>query len=404
MLFALMLGGAFWYMDHDDEHERWLRDLTHFAEAVVPPADASRERLDRWAGAFAKPLRLDLAVYAADGTELARAGGPVPPPPAEGPSRWIAEHGRRRTIALALDDGRWIVASGRPPRRPIGQALGAIALLAVTTAIAAWPAARRLTRRLERLKEHVAAFGEGRLGVRVPVEGHNEIARLAEAWNDAAARIERLVEDKTRLLANTSHELRTPLARVRMALALLETGSRPEILARIDRDIGELDDLIGELLVASRLDAPERPLVQSPVDLLALAAEEAARRPGITVSGESLSVPGDPRLLRRLVRNLLENALRHGEPPVEVEVARCPDDAAFVRLVVADRGPGVATSERERIFEPFYRPPGAAGAEGGVGLGLALVRQIATRHGGRIACEGRAGGGTRFVLDLPAAG
>ncbi|HPG25230.1 MAG TPA: sensor histidine kinase, partial [Myxococcota bacterium] len=123
-----------------------------------------------------------------------------------------------------------------------------------------------------------------------------------------------------------------------------------------------------------------------------------------TVSGESLSVPGDPRLLRRLVRNLLENALRHGEPPVEVEVARCPDDAAFVRLVVADRGPGVATSERERIFEPFYRPPGAAGAEGGVGLGLALVRQIATRHGGRIACEGRAGGGTRFVLDLPAAG
>ena len=118
VLFALMLGGAFWYMDHDDEHERWLRDLTHFAEAVVPPADASRERLDRWAGAFAKPLRLDLAVYAADGTELARAGGPVPPPPAEGPSRWIAEHGRRRTIALALDDGRWIVASGRPPRRP----------------------------------------------------------------------------------------------------------------------------------------------------------------------------------------------------------------------------------------------------------------------------------------------
>ena len=171
--------------------------------------------------------------------------------------------------------------------------------------------------------------------------------------------------------------------------------------SQIDRDIEELNDLIEELLIASRLDAPERQTEVERIDLLALAAEEAARLEGVEVGGVSRSVDGDPRLLRRLVRNLLENALRHGETPVEVEVGS-GDAPDRVRLVVADRGPGIPESERERIFEPFYRPEGQASSEGGVGLGLSLVRQIAKRHSGRIQCEPRAGGGTRFVLDLPA--
>jgi len=204
------------------------------------------------------------------------------------------------------------------------------------------------------------------------------------------------------LLANTSHELRTPLTRVRMALELLRESPRPELLSRIDRDIEELDDLIGELLVSSRLDAPEQRLERESVDLLALAAEEGARLEGVEVRGSNRIVEGDPRLLRRLVRNLMENALRHGQRPVEVEVI-APRASDRVQLTIADRGPGIPESERERIFEPFYRQSGEASAEGGIGLGLALVRQIAARHEGSIRCEGREGGGTRFVLDLPAA-
>jgi signal transduction histidine kinase len=325
-------------------------------------------------------------------------------------------------MTLALSDGRRIVIDGQRDRRHLTHLFGAIALLGLATAIAALPLARRLTRRLETLKTHVEALGAGHLSERVPVEGRDEIAELARSFNATANRIEELVADKSRLLANTSHELRTPLTRVRMALELLRENPRPELLTRIDRDIEELDDLIGELLVSSRLDAPEQHLERESVDLLALAAEEGARLEGVEVRGSNRMVEGDPRLLRRLLRNLMENALRHGEPPVEVEVgveiategggelrgkieaeAARRDAPGRVRLVIADRGPGVPDSERERIFEPFYRPQGRASAEGGTGLGLALVRQIAVRHGGSIRCEARAGGGTRFVLDLPAA-
>ena len=401
LLFAILMAGALWLFDDDSGRRDWLQQMQVFAEAVVPPVDAPPERLERFAHAISEPFDVDLTIYDAAGDVLVRLGQRVPRPPETGGSQWIRRRRGHGAIALALSDGRWIIMEGGPGGRPIPRLLAAIVMLTLATGIAVYPLVRRLTRRLEVLKEHVEALGDGRLDKRVPVEGSDEIAKLAGAFNRAVDRVERLVADKTRLLANTSHELRTPLARVRMAIAILHDDPRPDLLARIDRDIEELDELIGELLVASRLDAPERPNERERVDLLALAAEEAARLDGVEVRGVSRSVNGDPRLLRRLVRNLLENALRHGEVPVEVEV-ETGHEPGWVRLIVADRGPGIPESERERIFEPFYRPPGQASSEGGIGLGLALVRQIAENHAGRILCEPRTGGGTRFVLDLPA--
>ena len=400
LLFAILMAGAFWLFDENSRRSSLLEQMQVFAEAVIPPTDAPPEHLDRFARAIAEPFDVDLTIYDASGGVLVRLGQPVPLPPETGGSQRIRQRRGHGAIALALSDGRWIVMEGDRRRRAIPPLFAAIAMLTLATGIAVYPLVRRLTRRLEVLKEHVEALGDGRLDERVPVEGSDEIAKLAGAFNQTADRIECLVADKTRLLANTSHELRTPLARVRMAIALLHDDPRPDLLARIDRDIEELNDLIGELLVASRLDAPDQTDERESVDLLALAAEEAARLEGVDVHGVSRSVQGDPRLLRRLVRNLLENALRHGEIPVEVEVA-ASEESSRVRLVVADRGPGIPESERERIFEPFYRPPGQASAEGGIGLGLALVRQIAESHAGRICCEPRAGGGTRFVLELP---
>jgi signal transduction histidine kinase len=404
LLFAILMAGAFWLFDDDSGRTDRLQQMQAFAEAVMPPADAPPQRLDRFARAIAEPFDVDLTIYDASGDVLVRLGRNVPRPPATGGSRWIRKRRGRRAIALALSDGRWIVMEGDRGGRPIPHLFAAIAMLTLATGVAVYPLVRRLTRRLEVLKEHVEALGDGRLDERVPVEGSDEIAKLAGAFNRTADRIERLVADKTRLLANTSHELRTPLTRLRMAIALLHEDPRPDLLARIDQDIEELNELIGELLVASRLDAPEQIYENERVDLLALVAEEAARLEGVEVRGVSSSVDGNPKLLRRLVRNLLENALRHGEIPVEVEVGVEPgQEATRVRLVVADRGPGIPESERERIFEPFYRPAGQSSSEGGVGLGLALVRQIAERHAGQICCEPRMGGGTRFVLELPAA-
>ena len=200
------------------------------------------------------------------------------------------------------------------------------------------------------------------------------------------------------LLASASHELRSPLARIRMAVELLAGDARPELRERLEKDIAELDELIGELLLASRLDAQVQIDRFEEIDLLALVAEEAARTQA-TAGGEPVRVRGDARMLRRLVRNLLENARRHAAgSAVEANVAALPDGGA--RLRVEDRGPGVAEAERERIFELFYRPAGMG--EGGVGLGLALVRQIARHHGGDARCRPREGGGSCFEVDLAA--
>lgn len=277
-----------------------------------------------------------------------------------------------------------------------------VAILVVS--LGSYPLARRLTARLERLERAIEAWGKGSLMERVPVEGHDEIARLADSFNQAAERIESLVGAHRRLLANASHELRSPLARLRMAIELI--GGDPKLsgytgeMASLRHDIGELDDLIEEILLASRLDNPDLPLPGELVDLAALVVEECARC-GVEFEVEQVTVTGDARLLRRLIRNLLENGLRHGAEPILARVGRTEFGA--LRLVVEDHGKGIPEAERERIFDPFYRPSGMGEGSGGWGLGLALVRQIALRHGATITCESCEKGGTCFVVLWPAA-
>ena len=291
-----------------------------------------------------------------------------------------------------------------PPARRLLAVAATLALLALLIGAAAHPVMRSLSRRLEALRAGVQAFGAGELGRRVPVQGRDEVAELAVAFNAAAARLEALVQAQRRLLANASHELRSPLARLKLALELLD-GAAPAAAARhraeIARDIAELDALIDELLLAARLqaDAVSEAALQ-PVDLRALAAEEgAAAGARLDLPAELDPVPGDARLLRRALRNLLDNARRYapGEPPQ----LTLRDGGDHVELRVADRGPGVPAAEHERIFEPFHRLPGHAEHAGGVGLGLSLVRQIAAAHGGRVHCEDHPGGGACFVLWLP---
>jgi signal transduction histidine kinase len=306
-------------------------------------------------------------------------------------------------MAFPLPDGRWLLGREAEPHIPGPQSwLLGVLLLSVAIAIGAFPVVRRITGRLERLQARVEALGSGELAARVEVEGNDEVAELARSFNRTADRIERLVEGLRRMLASASHELRSPLARMRVAVELLEDTTRPELRERITRDIGELDELIGELLLASQLDAIDHLERTEPVDLLALVAEEAARF-GVEVGGEPVSIQGDARMLRRLVRNLLENAERHGDgSAIEVSVTSAPARGEGALLCVADRGPGVPERERERIFQPFYRPAGVRESGQGVGLGLALVRQIARHHAGDARCRPREGGGTLFEVELGA--
>ena len=276
-----------------------------------------------------------------------------------------------------------------------------------------FPVARRLTQRLEALQRGVQRWGEGDLSARLPEGGQDEVADLSRRFNAAAERVQSLMasqaallQSQKSLLANASHELRSPLARIRMAVELSGTQGSPAARDEIQRSITELDQLVDEILLASRLDAREADIgtVES-VDLIGLLAEECARVGAVFELPEGTGevvVPGVARLLRRAVRNLLENAVRHGRRTGRAEVvAQLSLQGGHAVLHIDDRGPGVPPDQRERIFEPFYRLPGASEREGGVGLGLALVRQIAARHGGSVACDNREGGGARFTLRLP---
>jgi signal transduction histidine kinase len=406
----------------------------------LPGVDASPDEQGAALRDWSQRLRLPLALDTVEGQRIAAS---------ESFLRRTAE-GNGRQVSVRLEDGRtlWIVRPllrgalanrpspggpppGEGPGGPGGGAAGPagfgrgprdellplvplppgwpayvgplvlLAMLFFAVAGGAYPVVRRLTRRLESLKRGVETFGSGQLAHRVEIGGRDEVAAVATSFNLAASRIEALVRANRSLLANASHELRSPLARMKMAVAMLDDagpGQRERLKQEIQTNVAELDALVEEVLLASRLDAPQGPLQQDPVDLLALAAEEGARVDA-TVDGASTVVRGDEKLLRRALRNLLENARRYGGGEVHVDLVPVGRHA---ELRVCDRGPGVPEALRLRIFEPFYRLPGHAEQAGGVGLGLSLVKQIAERHGGSVRCEGREGGGSCFVLSVPA--
>jgi signal transduction histidine kinase len=298
---------------------------------------------------------------------------------------------------IHLRDGRLLVA-----RVPLGTGSSRLffhlmlVLLVAAIGVGAYPIARQLTRRLERLQRGVESLGAGDLSARVAVEGRDEVAHLAESFNRAASQIEQLVRAHQALLANASHELRTPLARIRLAVELLKSSADAKSKAGLEQDIAELDWLVDEILLASRLDAVNDIEAIEEIDLLALAAEECSRYDDVHLEGIPISVRGDARLLRRLLRNLLENAKRHGVPPTEVRVTRADGTAV---VTVWDNGPGPLQSEFEKVFKPFYRSSSSRTGVG-TGLGLALVRQIAQRHAGDARCLTADDGRSRFIVTL----
>ena len=315
---------------------------------------------------------------------------------------------------LTMQDGRELsVHLPRPPRSHSWRApfgfFWTLGLVAVAVALATYPIIRKLTRRLEQLQQGVEQWGSGALGTRVPVQGRDEVAFLAQRFNTAAERIETLVNSHKSLLANASHELRSPLARIRMGLELMapaSSASDQQARTELRRNIAELDQLIDEILLASRLDVPDAPMgTPELVDLIGLAAEECARVDAQLEGpqlAEPLELPAVARLLRRALRNLLENARRYSSGSITLTLQR---DNQWALVQVCDQGPGVPPAERERIFEPCYRLAGASERDGGVGLGLALVRTIALRHGGSVRCTARPDGsaGACFELRLPLA-
>jgi signal transduction histidine kinase len=400
LLLVVLFAGILWrFAPVQTPGEDAFEMAGEMVATLLPPAteraSAQQQAIDR----LHARLKIDLALFDSNRRRIAAAGRPLPQPRRDKVG-WLYGRGGP-AWAIRLPDERWIVA--RVPGRRAPPVLGIILFLgsiALAVAICAYPLVRRLTGRLERLHAGVESLGSGDLSARVTVEGKDEVARLAESFNRAAQRIEQLVASHKLLLANASHELRTPLTRIRLGVELLKEAADPKRKRELERDIGELDALIDGILLSSRLDAVGGLDRREEVDLLALAAEEGARYEHCAVSGTPVVVIGDRVLLRRLVRNLIENAERHGAAPIEVEVGR---EGAQAALTVSDHGKGVAESERERAFSPFFRIAGDQAASG-TGLGLTLVRQIARQHGGEALWVGTPERPSRIRVLLPLGG
>ncbi len=429
LLFALVSG---WVVERHLDQERARNEqvvnerLGAWAELLghsLPGPDAPRELQASALREWSQRLRVPLALDDASGTRIVASESFI----------HRSAEGVVRPLSVQLEDGRtlWTMRGlrgarrgGEAEERPGRPGMPPWPLLRPGCAAPVWrsfwsssssPSRRAPTRscagsRAGSKSSSAASSSSApaRSTIALRSRARDEVAALATSFNVAAARIEALVQAHRSLLANASHELRSPLARMRMAVSMLDEATpeqREKLKAEIATNVAELDALVEEVLLASRLDAAENALHREKVDLLALAAEEAARVGAHVDASSGVVVQGDERLLRRALRNLLENAQRYGGGQTDVVVARdgAARGAKAVKVQVCDRGPGVPESMRERIFEPFFRLPGHAEQAGGVGLGLALVRQIAERHGGSARCEARPGGGSRFVMEIPAA-
>ncbi|GAA4087628.1 ATP-binding protein [Streptomyces shaanxiensis] len=272
-------------------------------------------------------------------------------------------------------------------------------LLGVVAAVT-WLVTRRALRPVEGIRREMAAITASQdLARRVPEpDTHDEVARLARTTNETLAALETSVEQQRRFVADASHELRSPIASLRTQL---EVGAaHPELLdvPGAVEDTVRLQRLAADLLLLARLDAGEAPGAKR-FDLGEVARREARGRENVTVRADVVEVAGSRSQLERVIGNLLDNAQRHARSAVTVTVRT---DGAWAVAAVADDGDGVAEADRERIFERFVRLDEARSRDdGGAGLGLAIARDVAVRHGGTLTVGRAPAGGALFELRLP---
>ena len=362
------------------------------AELGVPPDPAKADALAR---------RLPLSVRI-DGPQVRHdthpqrsdRRGPWHQHADEGDADWV--------LARSSADGHRIVfglGSVDWQRRPRSIGWVTLALLLGFTALA-YAYTRRLFRPLDDVRAGALRFGSGDFATPIPQRRADELGDLAGQVNTMAADLQRMLEAQRGLLLAISHELRSPLTRARLNAELVAEGPERDALLR---DLAAMRDLIADLLESERLAGPRAVLQREPVDLNALATEAAAGLPVRLELAPGLpQQPLDRSRLRLLLRNLLDNALRHGagaEPPV----LRTALEGGVLVLSVRDHGPGVPEAALAQLASAFYRPDAARTRDaGGVGLGLYLCRLVAQAHGGRLVLA-NAQPGLRVELRLPLA-
>jgi two-component system, OmpR family, sensor kinase len=399
---------------------RWrfhpLRLTQHVAGLLSASPDTA---LPAQLSLLAEAMDADLAVFAEDGRRLASAGvREVEPLPVDQVRQLRLAAGALRlghlSSAYPAGAGRYLRVSVRAAETELlRRGLGALLLVVLVLAIASAPLARAMSRPLEQLSRAAERLGQGDLGARANLAAGDEVGDLGRAFDQMAERLGRLLEGQRELLANVSHELRTPMARIRVALDLAaeaEPEGARRHLADIERDLGELETLVADLLTTSRLDGGGALVLRrEPVDLALVvgkAVERFRRRhPDRVIRAALEAVPSlaaEAGLLARVFDNLLSNAAKYSDASAPIAVRLQARDGA-VAVTVEDRGIGIAPEDQARVFTPFFRTDRSRARDtGGVGLGLALSKQIVDAHGGRITLSSRLGEGTIVEVVLAA--
>ncbi len=308
------------------------------------------------------------------------------------PGFWLSFH--------IEDDEYWVrVPRERIERQIALRWLGWGALALALSLLSAYFLVSRLNRPLRTLAAAAAAIGKGKIPDPVPEAGPEEMRTLSRAFNQMSADLARLDADRALILAGVSHDLRTPLSRLRLGLEM--SGADAQLKDGMTADIEEMDRTINQFLDFARTDGGETPQL---ADLSAIAAEVAehfrrhAKPVAVNLEG-SVWLPLQATSMRRVIMNLVDNALRYGEKDVSVSVRAEPPEAL---IEVSDRGRGIPPSETERLKQPFTRLEVARSDKGGAGLGLAIAERVVRAHGGSLELLPREGGGLLARIRLPA--
>ena len=308
-------------------------------------------------------------------------------------------HSRMVTIEVQLGEG--VLRALVPRKRLFSSTAIAFGLWTVGSSLILLGLAivfmRNQVKPIRRLAHAADNFGKGRDIARFKPEGASEVRQAAAAFQAMRERIQRQIAQRTAMLSGVSHDLRTPLARMKLQLEMMNAS---EGVTELKADVAEMERMLEEYLAFARGEGTEAP---APMDLGVLLedAAQGARREGrpVTVRSEGdLVIPVRPSAMRRAIANVMSNALRHGHR-VEATARRADD---WIEITVDDDGPGVPPESRDDVFRPFYRLDASRNPEtGGVGLGLAIVRDILRGHGGDATLEGSPLGGVRARLRLP---
>lgn len=313
-----------------------------------------------------------------------------------------------KTVLVAVDAGQ----IGQSSRALIIALAICAPLLLISVLALSWYLIGRALRPVEDLRRGaVEITGTGTVSRRLPVPaGRDEVHRLAATLNDMIGRLEGANARQRAFVADAAHELRSPLASLRtqleVAAHLGERADWPATGTGALTDIERLGTLVDDLLLLARMDEPGARLRRQPVDLAELARSAGAdcagaRVPVQVVAEGTVLVDGDPHALRRVLRNLLDNAVRHAGSQVRVEAAPGSQRSGTATVVVCDDGPGIPAADRVRVFARFTRLDDARSRDaGGSGLGLAIVRELVGAHGGTVSL-GDAAPGLRVTVRLP---